>query len=173
MNDDQRFASKRPDVLTFTSEVLTEEVMISGKIKALIDFATDHQDADVYVKIIDVLPMDRLPEDTDVEGLKMNGYQKLVRLGYIRGRYRETFEIGKPFVLNQKTTVEVPLLDVHHTFKPGHRIMIQVQSSLFPLFDMNPQKWVDNIYEAEKQDFEKALHKVYGSSKIVLPIVVD
>jgi putative CocE/NonD family hydrolase len=173
MNDDQRFASKRPDVLTFTSEVLTEELKVSGKIKALLDFATDHQDADLYIKIIDVLPMDRQPLETDAKGVKMNGYQKLVRLGYIRGRYRESFEKGKPFNALKKTGVEVPLLDVHHTFLPGHRIMIQVQSSLFPLFDMNPQKWVDNIYEAEKIDFEKAVHKVYGSSKIVLPIVQE
>lgn len=171
MNDDQRFTSKRPDVLTFTSAVLTEEVKVSGKIKALLDFATDHQDADLYVKIIDVLPMDRIPEETDAEGLKMNGYQKLVRLGYIRGRYRETFEEGKPFIPSQQARVDVPLLDVHHTFKPGHRIMVQVQSSLFPLFDINPQNWVDNIYEAEETDFEKAKHEIYGSSKVVLPVV--
>jgi predicted acyl esterase len=171
MNDDQRFASKRPDVLTFTSEVLTEEMKVSGKIQALIDFATDHEDADLYVKIIDVLPMDRVPQETDAEGVKMNGYQKLVRLGYIRGRYRETFEEGKPFVKNEQTLVSVPLLDVQHTFKPGHRIMIQVQSSMFPLFDINPQKWVDNIYEADYEDFEKATHKVFGTSRIVFPVV--
>lgn len=171
MNDDQRFTSKRPDVLTFTSEVLTEEVKVSGKIQALIDFATDHEDADLYVKVIDVLPMDRKPEETDAEGIKMNGYQKLVRLGYIRGRYRETFEEGKPFVPNEKTLVQVPLLDVHHTFKPGHRIMIQIQSSMFPLFDTNPQKWVENIYEAKKSDFVPAFHTVFGSSRVVLPLV--
>lgn len=171
MNDDQRFASKRPDVATFVSEVLTEEITVSGAIKALIDFATDHEDADLYVKIIDVLPMDRPPLETDAEGLKMNGYQKLVRLGYIRGRYRETFEQAKPFTPHQKTQVEVPLLDVHHTFKPGHRIMIQVQSSLFPLFDINPQKWVDNIYEAEEEDFEPAAHTIFGTSRVVLPVV--
>lgn len=173
MNDDQRNASKRPDVVTFTSEVLTKEVKVSGKIRALIDFATDHQDADLYVKIIDVLPMDRQPKETDAEGIKMNGYQKLVRLGYIRGRYRETYEEGKPFIPSQQTTVEVPLLEVHHTFMPGHRIMIQVQSSLFPLFDINPQNWVENIYEAEESDFEKAVHHVYGSSRIIFPVVSD
>jgi putative CocE/NonD family hydrolase len=171
MNDDQRFASKRPDVATFVSEVLTEEIFVSGEIKALIDFATDHEDADLYVKIIDVLPMDRPPMVTDAEGIKMNGYQKLVRLGYIRGRYRETFEQAKPFTPNQKTQVEVPLLDVHHTFKPGHRIMIQVQSSLFPLFDNNPQKWVENIYQAEESDFKQAIHTIYGTSRVVLPVV--
>jgi uncharacterized protein len=171
MNDDQRFTSKRPDVLTFTSDVLTEDLKVSGKVSALIDFATDHQDADLYIKIIDVLPLDRMPEETDLPGVKMNGYQKLVRVGYIRGRYRETFEEAKPFINNEKTQVEVPLLDVHHTFKQGHRIMIQVQSSMFPLFDMNPQNWVENIYEAEEVEFKQANHHVYGTSRIVFPIV--
>lgn len=171
MNDDQRFASKRPDVLIFTSEVLKEQIKVSGKIQALIQFATDHQDADLYVKIIDVLPMDRVPRETDPEGVKMNGYQKLVRMGYIRGRYRETFEKGVPFTPNEFSTVKVPLLDVHHTFKPGHRIMVQIQSSMFPLFDINPQKWVDSIYEAETEDFETAFHTVSGSSRITLPLV--
>lgn len=171
MNDDQRPFSKRPDVLTFTTDILEDEIKVSGVINAMIDFATDHQDADLYVKIIDVLPMDRIPEETDAEGVKMNGYQKLVRLGYIRGRYRDSFSAPKPFKENKKASVNVPLLDVHHTFKPGHRIMIQVQSSLFPLFDINPQNWVDSVYEAEVEDFEKAMHKVYGTSKVVLPVV--
>lgn len=171
MNDDQRPFSKRPDVLTFVSSELNSDVNVSGVINAIIQFSTDHEDADLFVKVIDVLPMDRKPEETDAEGVKMNGYQKLVRLGYIRGRYRESFEEGKPFIQNEKTSVNVPLLDVHHTFKKGHRIMIQVQSSMFPLFDLNPQNWVDSIYEADVQDFQKAFHKVYGSSSITLPIV--
>ncbi|MDB2656418.1 CocE/NonD family hydrolase [Crocinitomicaceae bacterium] len=171
MNGDQRFASKRPDVLTYTSEVLKEDVDVSGEIKALIDFATDHQDADVYVKIIDVLPMDRQPDSTDVPGVKMNGYQKLVRVGYIRSRFRDDFSAPVPFESNVKDEVDVPLIEVRHTFQKGHRIMIQVQSSMFPLFDLNPQNYVENIYEAEKEDFEKAEHTVYGSSRILLPVV--
>jgi putative CocE/NonD family hydrolase len=171
MNDDQRPFSKRPDVLTFTTDVLTEDIKVSGVINAIMDFATDHEDADLYVKIIDVLPLDRVPQETDAEGVKMNGYQKLVRLGYIRGRFRNSFSDPKPFVKNEKTSVTVPLLDVHHTFKPGHRIMIQVQSTLFPLFDLNPQNWVDSIYEADVEDFERAMHKVYGTSRVVLPVV--
>ncbi len=171
MNGDQRFASKRPDVLTFTSDVLTEDVDVSGVIRALIDFSTDHGDADVYVKVIDVLPMDRIADSTDAEGVKMNGYQKLVRVGYIRGRYRDSFEDPKPFKKNKKSEVEVPLLEVRHTFQKGHRIMIQVQSSMFPLFDLNPQNYVENIYKAEKSDFEKAEHTVYGTSRILLPVV--
>lgn len=171
MNGDQRFASKRPDVLTYTSDVLTEDVDVSGEVRALIDFATDHQDADVYVKIIDVLPMDRMPEETDAPGVKMNGYQKLVRVGYIRGRFRDDFSNPKPFEPGVADEVEVPLIEVRHTFKKGHRIMIQVQSSMFPLFDLNPQKYVENIYEAEKSDFEPAEHSVFGTSRILMPVV--
>lgn len=167
---DQRFASKRPDVLTFTSEQLTGDITVLGEIKALIDFATDHKDADIYVKIIDVYPMDRIPQETDLPDVKMNGYQQLVRAGYIRGRYRESYEVGKPFVPNQKTTVDVPLLDVYHTFKKGHQIMVQIQSSWFPAFDLNPQNYVEDIYKADKEDFAVAMHKVFATSKIDLPI---
>jgi putative CocE/NonD family hydrolase len=171
MNGDQRFASKRPDVLTYTSDVLTEDVDVSGEIRALIDFATDHQDADVYVKIIDVLPMDRQPDSTDIPWIKMNGYQKMVRVGYIRGRYRESFSAPIPFVPNETAEVEVPLIEVRHTFQKGHRIMIQVQSSMFPLFDLNPQNYVENIYKAAPDQFEKAEHTVFGTSRILLPVV--
>lgn len=173
MNADQRFASKRPDVMTYTSNILEEELDVNGVIRALIDFSTDHKDADLYVKIIDVLPMDRQPDSTDEEGVKMNGYQKLVRVGYIRGRYRDSFSEPQPFKPNKKTTVEVPLLEVCHTFEKGHKIMIQVQSSMYPLFDLNPQNYVENIYNAERSDFEKATHKVYGSSKILFPVNKD
>jgi putative CocE/NonD family hydrolase len=170
MNGDQRFASKRPDVLTFTSDVLEDDVDVSGEIQAIIDFATDHEDADIYVKIIDVLPIDREPLPTDQPGVKMNGYQKLVRVGYIRGRYRNDFSKPQPFESGKKTPVDVPLIEVRHTFKKGHRIMVQIQSSMFPLFDLNPQNYLDNIYKATREDFEKAEHSVYGTSRIKLPI---
>ncbi len=171
MTDDQRHCSKRPDVLTFSSEVLENDLEIKGKIRALLKFATDHQDADLYVKIIDVFPMDRKPEKEDLEGVKMNGYQHLVRAGYIRGRYRNSFEKPEPFEPLIKTEVEVPLIEVFHTFKKGHRIMIQIQSSMFPLFDLNPQKWVENIYEADESDFEPAFHTVFGDSEFWFPVV--
>jgi len=167
---DQRFASKRPDVLTFETGELTEDITVLGEVKAMIDFATDHNAADLYVKVIDVYPMDREPLETDLENVKMNGYQQLVRCGYIRGRFRNGFENGEPFVANQQTQVSVPLLDLYHTFKKGHKIMIQVQSSWFPLFDLNPQNYVDDIYSAKKEDFTKAIHKVFSSSRIEMPI---
>jgi predicted acyl esterase len=153
------------------TDPLVDPITVRGEIDAFIQFATDHEDADIYVKLIDVFPMDRQPETTDKEGVKYNGFQHLVRAGYIRGRYRNSFEVPEKFTPNEKTLVDVPLLEVLHTFEPGHRIMIQVQSSMFPLFDLNPQKYVENIYEAVDEDFEPALHQVFGDSKVVLPVV--
>jgi len=171
MTDDQRFTSKRPDVLTFVSDPLDDELTIQGKIEAIIQFASDHEDADLYVKIIDVFPENRKPDSTDRKGVKMNGFQHLVRVGYIRGRYRNSFEQPAPFVPNKKTEVIVPLLEILHTFKKGHRIMIQIQSSMFPLFDLNPQKYIENIYNAEDEDFEAAEHFIFGDSQILLPVL--
>jgi hypothetical protein len=168
---DQRFLSKRPDVLSFESDLLKEDMTVLGEIKAVIDFATNLKDADLFVKVIDVYPMNRIPLDTDPEGVKMNGYQQLVRSGQIRGRYREGYEKGVPFVPNKKTQVEVPLIALYHTFKKGHKIMVQIQSSQFPLFDMNPQNYVENIYYADRSDFAVAMHKVFASSMIYLPVV--
>jgi predicted acyl esterase len=168
---DQRFLSKRPDVLSFESDLLKEDMTVLGEIKAVIDFATNLKDADLFVKVIDVYPMNRIPLETDPEGVKMNGYQQLVRSGQIRGRYREGYEKGVPFVSNKKTQVEVPLIALYHTFKKGHKIMVQVQSSQFPLFDMNPQNYVENIYYADRSDFAVAMHKVFASSMLYLPVV--
>ncbi|MFT5859673.1 MAG: putative CocE/NonD family hydrolase [Flavobacteriaceae bacterium] len=173
MTDDQRFVSRRPDVLSFVSDPLTDAITIQGEIEALIQFVTDHEDADLYVKVIDVFPMDRQPLITDKPGVKMNGFQHLVRCGYIRGRFHESFETATRLVPGEKTAIQVPLLEVLHTFKPGHRIMIQIQSSMFPLFDLNPQKYIENIYDAKDSDFESAVHEVFGDSKILLPIAKD
>jgi len=171
MTDDQRFTSKRPDVLTFMTDPLDDDIIIQGRIEAILQFASDHEDADLYVKVIDVFPENRQPDSTDKEGVKMNGFQHLVRVGYIRGRYRSSFEQPAPLTPNEKTEVNVPLLEVLHTFKKGHRIMIQIQSSMFPLFDLNPQKYVENIYNAQDSDFEAAKHTIFGDSKILLPVL--
>lgn len=170
MTADQRFASKRPDVLTFISPPLEEDLTVLGDVLAQLTFATNKTDADIFVKLIDVLPMDRAPQATDKKGVKMNGYQQLVRFGNIRGRYREGFDQPKAFTPNQITAIEVELLDLFHTFKKGHRIMIQIQSSMFPLFDRNPQNYIDNIYFADDKDFVKAMHQIYEGSKILIPI---
>ncbi len=170
MTADQRFASKRPDVLTYRSEPLDSDMTVLGEPKAFITFSTDHTAADIYVKIIDLYPMDRKPEKEDKPDKKMNGYQQLVRMGYIRGRFRDSFSNPKPFEKGVKYTVQVPLLEMFHTFKKGHRIMVQIQSSSFPLFDINPQNYIENVYDACRKDFSSATHKVYADSKIILPL---
>jgi putative CocE/NonD family hydrolase len=167
MTADQRFASKRPDVLTFATAVLDEDLCIGGKLTAALKFSTTLEDADIIIKLIDVLPMDRKPEPTDKPGVKMNGYQQLVRCGYIRGRYRKSFSKPVPFIPGEVADVNVELLNICHTFKKGHKIMIQIQSSYFPLFDRNPQHYVANIFEANDRDFSKANHRIYSGSNIM------
>ncbi|MFT4602788.1 MAG: putative CocE/NonD family hydrolase, partial [Arenicella sp.] len=170
MTADQRFLSDRKDVLTFTSEVLTEDLTMLGTIEAIINFSTELEDADIYVKLMDVYPDDRAPEENDAEGINFQGYQQMVRQGYIRGRFRDSFSEPKPFVPNEKTEVKVPLLEVYYTFKKDHKIMIQVQSSMFPLFGVNPQNYVENVYEATKADFKASKHQVFNDSKLIFPI---
>jgi uncharacterized protein len=166
MSDDQRQASTRPDVLTFETEVLGDEVTIAGEILAKLKVAISSTDADFIVKLIDVYPQDHPDYPHNPKNIKMGGYQQLVRSEVFRGRFRNSFEKPEPFVPGQPTDVNVPLQDVLHTFKKGHRIMIQIQSSWFPYIDRNPQKYVDNIYKAEETDFIKAEIKVFGSSVI-------
>ena len=168
---DQRFVSKRPDVISFETEILTEDLTVLGEVLAELAFQTNKTDADIYVKIIDVYPMDREGLTTDPEGVKMNGYQQLVRCGYIRSRYRDSFENPTPIVANTKTAVDVPLLDIYHTFKKGHKIMIQIQSSMFPLFDLNPQNYIEDIYNAKRSDFTIAEHQIFSDSRIIFPRV--
>lgn len=170
MTADQRFLEGRNDILTYTSDILTEDITVLGEVTALINFATNLKDADLYVKLIDVYPMDRKPEPTDMEGIDFKGYQQLVRVGYIRARYRNSYVAAEPLESNTKTQIQVPLLEVFHTFKKGHRIMIQVQSSMFPLFDMNPQNYVDDIYQATKDDFKSSVHRIFNDSKVLIPI---
>lgn len=161
MTDDQRFAARRPDVLVYQSEVLTEPLTIAGPITATLWVSTDQRDADWVVKLIDVFPDDAADPEWMREGMHMGGYQMMVRSEVMRGRFRNDPGKPEPFAPNQPTKVEVPLQDVLHTFEPGHRVMIQVQSTWFPLVDRNPQAWVDNIYEATEAEFAVAEHRVY------------
>ena len=162
MTDDQRFASKRPDVLVFQTEPLEEDITLSGNMRANINFATSGTDADLVVKLIDVYPHDHPDYEHNPDNVVMGGYQQLVRGEIQRLRYQGN-DFSKSIALtpNQITEIELPLQDVYHTFKKGHRIMVQVQSSWFPLFDRNPQTFVPNIYKAEESDFVKANMKVY------------
>lgn len=181
MTDDQRFAARRPDVLVFQTEVLEEDVTLAGTLIADLKVSITGTDADFVVKLIDVFPDDfRYSTDQMAQGRQgggsyvMSGYQMLVRGEVMRGRYRNSFEKPEAFVPNKITTVRYALPDVAHTFKKGHRIMIQVQSSWFPLVDRNPQKFV-NIYEADESDFQKATIRVYhdaaNSSSVILPVM--
>ena len=160
MTDDQRFASRRPDVLTYQTPVLEEAITVTGPIVADLWVSTSSTDADWVVKVIDVFP-DTL--STVENGVPMGGYQMLVRGEVMRGRYRNSFEEPEPFVPGEVTQVRFELPDIAHSFLPGHRLMIQIQSSWFPLVDRNPQQFV-NIYECSDADFIKAQHRIYQSA---------
>lgn len=169
MTDDQRFAARRPDVLVFKTDLLTEDVTVGGPVLADLLVSISSTDADFVVKLIDVFPDDfAYASKTTYE---MGGYQMLVRGEVMRGKFRNSFEKPEAFVPGKSTRVTYALPDVAHTFKKGHRIMVQVQSSWFPLVDRNPQKFMD-IYHAEDADFQKAAIRIYhDGSKIILPII--
>jgi len=166
MSDDQRNASRRPDVLTFQTEVLDNPVTIAGEIMAKLKVAMSGTDADFFVKLIDVYPDDEPNYPHNPKNVVMAGYQQLVRSEVFRGRFRNSFEKPEPFVPGQVTDVNVQLQDVLHTFKKGHRIMVQIHSTWFPYIDRNPQKYVENIYKADSSDFIKSTIRVYGNSVI-------
>jgi uncharacterized protein len=165
MTDDQSFASERSDVVVFQTDPLEEDLTLAGNIIAKLNVAITGSDADFVVKLIDVYPDDIAIEEPFYEGKDMEGFQQMVRGEVMRGRFRNSFEFPEQFVANEVTEVNFELLDVLHTFKKGHRIMIQVQSSWFPLVDINPQKYVENIYKAEKADFIKSTQKIYHSKE--------
>jgi len=175
MTDDQRFASRRPDVLTFTSGVLDADITLGGPLVADLMVSISTADADFVVKLIDVFP-DEYKYDETVFGkgngtaYPMGGYQMLVRGEIMRGRYRNSFAKPEAFTPGKITEVKYTLPDVAHTFKKGHKLMIQIQSSWFPLADRNPQKFVD-IYKCNDSDFQKAVIKIYHDSKIILPVL--
>ena len=163
MAGDERHAARRPDVLVFETEVLEEDVTLAGEILAHLMVSTSQTDADWVVKLIDVYPPDTPDYEGNPENIKMGNYHQLVRSEIMRGRFRNSFSEPEPFTPNEVTKVEFPLQDVLHTFKKGHKIQVQIQSSWFPLFDRNPQKYVENIFEADEEDFVKATHRVYHS----------
>lgn len=169
LTDDQRFAHNRPDVASWELPTLTEDLTIAGDIAVTLHAATSGSDADWIVKLIDVYP------DTGMTPLAMNGYQFMVANEVFRGRYRKSYEKPTPVTPNVPTEITIDLHTQAYTFKKGHKVMIQVQSTWFPLIDRNPQKFVPNIFEAKPSDFTVATQRVYRSatkpSKIVLPVV--
>ncbi|KIC91685.1 CocE/NonD family hydrolase [Flavihumibacter sp. ZG627] len=176
MTDDQRFASRRPDVLTFQTAVLEQDLTLAGPLIADLLVSISSTDADFVVKLVDVFPDDFRYEGnrSDDESYPMGGYQMLVRGEIMRGKFRKSFETPVAFKPNAVERVKFELPDVAHTFKKGHRLMVQIQSSWFPLMDRNPQQFL-NIYEAKDSDFKKATirihHDAANSSAILLPVV--
>ena len=172
MTDDQRFAARRPDVLVFETEVLTDDFTLAGDILAKLKVATTGSSADWIVKVIDVHP-DNLEETNDKlqDHLKMSNYHLMVRSEVLRGRFRNSFEHPEPFIPNKKTDVNIKLQDVFHTFKKGHKMQIQVQSTWFPLIDLNPQTYVDNIFKADEKDFKNQTHTVFTDSSIEFSVL--
>jgi hypothetical protein len=164
MDGDQRFASRRPDVLTYQTDVLDHDVTLAGNIWADLKVAITGTDADWVVKVIDVYPDSTRNNQYTAKGTFMSAYQQMVRSEEMRGKYRNDISKPEPFVPGQVTPVNFELQDVLHTFKKGHRIMVQVQSSSFPLIDRNPQQFED-IMKAKDTDFKKETHKVYTSKE--------
>ncbi|HZL26164.1 MAG TPA: CocE/NonD family hydrolase [Acidobacteriaceae bacterium] len=182
MDDDQRFAARRPDVLVYESEPLTEDVTVAGPVKPKLKIASTGTDSDFDVKLIDVYPEDfKSPEESQGKRVLgavpvfMQGYEQLVRGEPMRAKYRNSWEKPEPLVPGKQTEVNFTMQDVNHTFLKGHRIMVQVQSSWFPLTDRNPQVFED-IYKARPEDFKKATETVFhqagaasGVELMVLP----
>ena len=173
MTDDQRFAARRSDVLVYETEALSKNVTMAGDILAQLDVATTGTAADWIVKVIDVYPSDYEEREGIQTHLKMSNYHQMVRSEVFRGRYRNDFSKPEPFVPNKQDQVNIKLQDILHTFKKGHKIQIQVQSTMFPYIDINPQTYVDNIFKAKETDFTKETHTVFNSSKIQFTRLVE
>jgi putative CocE/NonD family hydrolase len=174
MVEDQRFVATRPDVLVYQTDPLTEDLTIAGAMKADLWVSTTGTDADWVVKVIDIWPDDAKAPEVAAAYAPLGGYQQLVRGDIMRGKYRLSLEKPEPFLPGKPTQVAFDMLDCFHTFKKGHRLMVQVQSSWFPLFDRNPQTFM-NIMEATPEQFRKATHMVFRTtewpSRIVLPVL--
>jgi putative CocE/NonD family hydrolase len=162
---DQRFAGRRPDVLVYQGQVLKRSLTLAGPLRVHLRVSTSGTDSDFIVKLIDVNPGKRPGEETFEQG----GQQTLVRANPFRGRFRLDPAHPRAFVPNQPTDIDYTMDDVFHTFQPGHRVMVQVQSTWFPFIDRNPQTFVANIFEANPGDFRKATERVFHSSSIELP----
>jgi putative CocE/NonD family hydrolase len=169
--EDQRFVYSRPDVISFMMDSLTDDLTVTGKIVAHLFASTTATDADWIVKLIDVYP------NFDSKSLLMGGYQLPVAMEVFRGRFRKSFSNPLPLTPGKPEEFIIDLHEIDHTFKKGHRILIQVQSTWFPVIDRNPQKFIPNIFEAKESDFVKATHTIYFNAKyatyIELPVMKE
>ena len=170
MSEDQRFALNRPDVLTFTTEYLTEDVTLAGEIMAKLKIESTSSDADFIVKIIDIYPPDE-PQNKDKPTVLYANYHQMVRSEIMPARFRNSFEIPVALIPNTTTEVNFRLQDVLHTFKKGHKIQIQIQSTCYPLFAINPQKFIGNPYLATQDDYTKSFLKISTDSFIEVEII--
>jgi putative CocE/NonD family hydrolase len=162
MIEDQRFAASRPDVLVYESEELAEDVTIAGPIIAHLEVSTTGTDSDFVVKLIDVFPGDFPDNEPNPTGVRMGHFQMLLAGEVFRAKFRKSFEKPEPMVPGEITHIEFDLRDRNHTFEKGHRIMVQVQSTWFPVIDRNPQIFVD-IYKAREEDFQAATQRIFRS----------
>jgi len=172
MVDDQRFAATRPDVLVYETPVLQQNVTVAGPITATLYVSTSGTDSDYVVKVIDVFPNDAPDLEPNPTGVKMGGYQMLIRGEPMRARFRNSFEKPEAMISNKVTRVEFTMPDVNHSFPKGHKIMVQIQSTWFPLVDRNPQKFVD-IYKATEADFQIATQRIYRSGPYRSQLIVN
>ena len=171
--EDQRFVASRTDVLVYETEPLEEDLTLAGPLKASLHVSTSGTDSDWVVKLVDVYPGDFPNPEPNPADVKLGGYMQLVRGDVFRGRFRNSFEKPEPFEPGKKTKVEMNIPDVCHCFRRGHRVMVQVQSSWFPLVDRNPQTFVDNIAYAKPEDFKKATQRVYRSHDVASSLTVQ
>ncbi|HSZ84757.1 MAG TPA: CocE/NonD family hydrolase [Puia sp.] len=170
LTEDQRFAADRPDVLVYQTDTLKQDITVTGRLKADIFFSTTGTDADIIIKVIDVLPTTGDAPSYNPKGQQMSNFQRLVRADVFRCKFRNSYEKPEALVPGQIAEVKFDLNEIAHTFKKGHRIMVQVQSSWFPIVDRNPQKFID-IPTCSDADFQKASIRLYHNSSIALPIV--
>jgi hypothetical protein len=176
MVEDQRFAARRPDVLVYQSEVLTEDLTIAGPIIASLFVSTTGTDADWIVKLIDVYPSDSPDPSPNPANIRMGDYQMLLAGEVFRSKYRTSFEKPESLKPGAVSKIEFDLRDRNHCFRKGHRLMVQIQSTWFPLIDRNPQVFTD-IYGARDGDFRSAVHTVHRSrrrpSHLTLHVIAD
>lgn len=170
MSEDQRFAAHRPDVVTFTTDYLTDDITLAGEILAKLKVASTSTDADFFVKLVDIYPPNA-PQDPNKPDVLFANYHQMVRSEIMPARFRNSFEKPEALVPNQEADVTFHLQDVYHTFKKGHKIQIQIQSTAYPLFMINPQKFVPNPYEATKSDYTPAFEKIFNNSVIQVQVL--
>jgi len=170
MSEDQRFALNRPDVVSFTTDYLTEDITLAGEIMAKLKIASTSSDVDFIVKLIDIYPADE-PQNEDKPTVIYANYHQMVRSEVMPARFRNSFEKPEALTPNELTEVNFRLQDVLHTFKKGHKIQIQIQSTWYPMIAVNPQKFLDNQYLAKKEDYTKAFIKIFNDSHIEVEIL--